>query len=108
MRTLIVHLQCRRLSRSVLALACAAALMVAAVPADAAPVDGPNDPRFSASLLRPKTQAPVIRELHTVIRERDAGRTLAIVLAGVALFVATGTAAYSGVVVRRRGVSTQT
>jgi hypothetical protein len=82
--------------------------MVAAVPADAAPVDGPNDPRFSPSLQQPKPQTPVIRELHTVTRERDAGRTLAIVLSGIALFVAGGTAAYSVVVVRRRGLSTQT
>jgi hypothetical protein len=82
--------------------------MFAAVPADAAPVDGPNDPRFWPSLQQPKPQAPVIRELQTVIRERDAGRTLAIVLAGVALFVASGTGAYSVVVGRRRGLSTQT
>jgi len=106
-RTLIVHLRRRRVSRSLLALACVAALMVAAVPADAAPVDGPRDPRFSPSLQQPKEQTPVIRELHTVIRERDADQTLAIVLAGVALLVASGTCAYS-VAVRRRGLSTQT
>jgi hypothetical protein len=91
-----------------LALACVAALMVAAVPADGAPVSGRFDSRFSPSLQQPKEQTPVIRELHTVIRERDAGRGLAIVLAGVALLVATGTAAYSLVVLRRRGLSTQT
>jgi hypothetical protein len=107
-RTLIVHLRPRRVSRSLLALACVAALMVAAMPADAAPVDGPGDPRFSPSLQEPKKQTTVIRELHTVIRERDAGRQLAIVLAGVALLVACGTAAHSVVVVRRRGLSTQT
>jgi len=106
-RTLIVHLRRRRVSRSLLALACVAALMAAAVPADAAPVDGPRDPRFSPSLQQPKEQTPVIRELHTVIRERDAGRRLAIVLAGAALLVACGTAAYSVVVVRRGRLSTQ-
>ena len=60
------------------------------------------DPRFSPSLQQPKQQTPVIRELHTVVRERDAGRRLAIVLAGVALLVAGGTAAYAVVVTRRR------
>jgi hypothetical protein len=104
-RTLIVHLRRRRISCPLLALACAAALTVAAAPAGAAPVDGRFDPRFSPSLQQPKEQAPVIRELHTVIRERDAGRTLAIVLAGVALFVASGAAAYSVVVVRRAALS---
>ena len=107
MRTLIVHLRRRRVSRSLLALACVAALMVAAVPADAAPVGGRFDSRYSPRLQRPKEQTPVIRELHTVIRERDADRRLAIVLAGVALLVACGTAAYSVVVVRRGGLSTQ-
>jgi hypothetical protein len=106
-RTLIVHLRRRRVSRSLLALACAAALMVAAVPSGASPPGGRFDPRFSPSLQQPKEQTPVIRELHTVVRERDAGRTLAIVLAGVALFVAGGTAAYSVLVLRRRGLSTQ-
>ena len=106
MRTLIVHLRRRRVSRSLLALACVAALMVAAVPAGASPVGGRFDPRFSASLQQPKPR-PVIRELHTVIRERDANQTLAIVLAGVALLVASATGAYS-VAVRRRGLSTQT
>jgi hypothetical protein len=38
---------------------------------------------------------PVITELHTVIRERDAGRTLSIVLAGAALLVAGAGAGYS-------------
>jgi hypothetical protein len=88
-------------------LACVAALMTAAVPAQAAPTDGRFDPRFSPSLQQPKTQTPVIRELHTVIRERDAGRTLSTVLAGVALFVASGAAAYSVVGVRRQRFSTQ-
>ena len=106
MRTLIVHLRRRRVTRSILAVACAAALMVAAVPAGASPVGGRFDPRFSASLQQPKPQTPVIRELHTVIRERDANQTLAIVLAGVALLVASGTGAYS-VAGRRRGLSTQ-
>jgi hypothetical protein len=106
MRTLIVHLRRRRVSRSLLALGCVAALMVAAVPAGAAPVDGPSDARFSPSLQQPREQTPVIRELHTVIRERDAGRQLAIVLAGVALLVASGAAAYSVVVVRRSRLST--
>jgi hypothetical protein len=103
-RTLIVHLRRRRVSRSVLALACVAAFMVAAVPAGAVQIDGPNDPRFAPSLQQPKHQTPVIRELHTVIRERDAGRTLAVVLAAVALVVAGGTAAFS--VVARRRLST--
>jgi hypothetical protein len=81
--------------------------MLAAVPADAAPVGGRFDSRFSPSLQQPKEQTPVIRELHTVIRERDAGQTLAIVLAGVALLVASGTGAYSAAV-HHRGPSTQT
>ena len=102
MRTLIVHLRRRRVSRSLLALACITALMAAAVPAGAAPVGGRFDSRFSPSLQQPKQQTPVIRELHTVVRERDAGRRLAIVLAGVALLVAGGTAAYAVVVTRRR------
>jgi len=106
-RNLIVHLRRRRVSRSMLTLACVAALMVAAVPADGAPVGGRFDSRFSPSLQQPKEQAPVIRELHTVVRERDAGRTAAIVLAGVALFVASGAAAYS-IVVGRRQLSTRT
>jgi len=105
-RTLIVHMRRRRFSRSVLALACVAALMVAAVPAAAAPQGGRFDPRFSPSLQQ-QPQVPVIRELHTVIRERDANQTLAIVLAGIALLVASGTGAYS-VAVGRRGPSTQT
>ena len=107
MRTLIVHLRRRRVSRSLLALACVAALMIAAVPAGAAPVDGPHDPRFSPSLQQTKAETPVVRQLHTVIRERDAGRTLAVVLAGVALFVASGTAAYT-IVVGRHRLSTHT
>lgn len=106
MRTLIVHLRHRRVSRSLLALACVAALMVAAVPAGAAPVGGRFDSRFSPSLQQ-REPSPVIRELHTVIRERDAGRTLAVGLAGAALLVACGTGAYSVVVTRRR-LSTQT
>ena len=101
MRTLIVHLRHRRVLRSLLVLACVTALMVAAGPAGAVQIDGPKDPRFAPSLQQPKAQTPVIRELHTVIRERDADRTLAVVLAAVALVVAGGTAAYS-VVVRRR------
>jgi hypothetical protein len=40
-------------------------------------------------------QQPVIHELHTVVRERDAGRTLALVLAGSALLIACGSAAFS-------------
>lgn len=107
MRTLIVHLRRRRVLRSLLAVACVAAVLVAAVPAGASPVGGRFDPRFSPSLQQPKPQAPVIRELHTVIRERDAGQTLAIALAGIALLVAIGTGAYS-VAVRHRGLSTQT
>jgi hypothetical protein len=101
-RTLIVHLRRRRVSRSLLALACIAAFLVAAVPAGAAPIGGRFDPRFSPSLEQPEQRAPVIRELHTVIRERDAGRTLATVLAGVSLLVASGAAAYSVAVTRRR------
>ena len=102
MRTLIVHLRRRRVSRSLLALACIAAFMLAAVPAGASPVGGRFDARFSPSLQKPAEPAPVIRELHTVIRERDAGRTLATVLGGVALLVASGAAAYSMVATRRR------
>ena len=102
MRTLIVHLRRRRVTRSLLALACIAALMVAAVPAGASPVGGRFDARFSPSLQKQEQPAPVIRELHTVIRERDAGRTLATILGGVALLIAGGTAAYSVAVTRRR------
>ena len=102
MRTLIVHLRRRRVSRSLLALACVAALAVAAAPAGAAPVEGRFDTRYSPSLQLPKEPAPVIREIHTVVRERDAGRTPAIVLAGVALLVASGSAAYSIAGGRRR------
>ena len=43
----------------------------------------------------PGLQQPVIHELHTVVRERDAGRTLALVLAGSALVVACGGLAFS-------------
>ena len=102
MRTLIVHLRPRRVSRPLLALACITAFMVAAVPAGAAPVGGRFDQRFSPSLHEPQDGTPVIRELHTVVRERDAGRMFATVLGGVALLVASGAAAYSVVVTRRR------
>jgi hypothetical protein len=56
---------------------------------------------------QPVDPGPVVRELHTVVRERDAGRTVSTVLAGVALFVASGTAAYSIGGARRRRLSTQ-
>jgi hypothetical protein len=79
-------------------LACAAVLLVAAVPAGASPVDGRPRPASKAEQANP---TPVIRELHTVIRERDAGRTLAIVLAGAALVIATASAVYGRRVVAR-------
>lgn len=101
MRTLIVH----RISRPLLALACVVALAVAAVPAAASPIDGRGRPATSAA--QPTASPPVIRELHTVVRERDAGRTLAIVLAGTALLVASVAAGYSIVGVRRSRLSTQ-
>ena len=102
MRTLIVH----RVTRPLLALACVMALAIAAVPAAAAPIGGrarPADASTSATPVSP----PVIRELHTVVRERDAGRTLSTALASVALLVASGAAAYSIVGVRRSRLSTQ-
>lgn len=73
-------------------LACAAVLVVAVTPAGAAPDGGrPQAPATE----QPATSSPVVRELHTVVRERDAGRTLSTVLAGAALLVASGAAAYS-------------
>jgi hypothetical protein len=57
----------------------------------------PNDvvtPSHPTAVTVP--QQPVIHELHTVVRERDAGRTLALVLAGSALFIACGSAAFVG------------
>jgi hypothetical protein len=83
-------------------LVCAAVFVVAAVPAGASP----NVGRPRAPTEQRTTQPPVIHELHTVIRERDGGRTLSTVLASVALLVAGGAAAYS-VVVTRRWFSTQ-
>lgn len=85
-------------------LACAAVLVVAVTPAGASPDGG----RAQASTTKQQvTSSPVVRELHTVIRERDAGRTLSTVLAGAALLVASGAAAYSIVAVRRSRLSTQ-
>jgi hypothetical protein len=72
--------------------ACAAALLVAAVPAGAAPVDGRGHGPFPPV---EQTSQPVIHELHTVVRERDAGRTLAFVLAGAAIVIAAASAVYS-------------
>jgi hypothetical protein len=80
-----------------------AALMVVAVPAPAAPTDGRFDPRYTPA-LQEKDQPPVIHELHTVIRERDAGRTLAFVLSGAAILIATGAAAFTTVSTRRRTI----
>jgi hypothetical protein len=89
--------------RSLIAsLVCAAVLLGAALPAGASPISG----RPRTPTAQPATQPPVIHELHTVVRERDAGRTLSTVLASVALFVASGAAAYSVVMTRRR-ISTQ-
>jgi hypothetical protein len=82
-------------------LACAAALLVAAVPAGASPIDGRPNPRYTPS-LQPTSQPEVVHELHTVIRERDAGRTLAFVLSGAALLIAGGTAAWTIVLMSRR------
>jgi hypothetical protein len=108
-------------------LACAAALLVAALPANASPVGGRPDPRYTPSMqsnspepvapdfgrpspdATPSSQpgyetppAPVVHELHTVIRERDAGRTAAFVLSGAALLIAAGAAAFTTVSARRR------
>lgn len=83
-------------------LACAAAFLVAAMPAVAAPIGGRFDPRYTPSMQsQPTTQAPVVHELHTVVRERDAGRTLAFVLSGAALLIASGAAALTTVTARR-------
>jgi hypothetical protein len=79
-------------------LVCAAVLLVAAVPAGASQ----NVGRPRAFTEQRPTQPTVIHELHTVIRERDADRTLSMVLASVALVVASGAAAYSVVATRRR------
>jgi hypothetical protein len=83
-------------------LVCAAALLVVAIPAGAAPTDGRFDPKYSPS-MQPQTtpQAPVVHELHTVIRERDAGRTLAFVMSGAALLLAAGAAGFTTVSSRR-------
>jgi hypothetical protein len=86
----------------IVSLVCAAVLLGVALPAGASPISGRPQPPPA----QPTTQPPVIHELHTVVRERDAGRTLSTVLAGVALFVASGAAAYSVVMTRRR-ISTQ-
>jgi hypothetical protein len=89
--------------RSLIAsIACVVALTVAAVPAAAAPVDGRADPQFTPALQVKPRPTPVVHEIHTVIRERDAGRTLALVLAGAALLIATASAAYSTVRVSGR------
>jgi hypothetical protein len=83
-------------------LACAAALLVAAIPAGAAPVGGRFDPRYTPSLQSQQTNdVQVIHELHTVIRERDAGRTLAFVVSGAALLLAAGAAVFTIVTARR-------
>jgi hypothetical protein len=83
-------------------LACAAALLVAAIPAGAAPVGGRFDPKYTPSpQAQPATAVPVVHELHTVVRERDAGRTLAFVLSGAALLIASGAAVFTTVTARR-------
>jgi hypothetical protein len=83
-------------------LACAAALLVAAMPAGAAPIGGRFDPKYTPSMQsQPTTETPVVRELHTVVRERDAGRTLAFVLSGAALLIAGGAAVFTTVTARR-------
>jgi hypothetical protein len=78
--------------------------MAVAAPALAGPVGGRFDARYSP-VLQQKNQAPVGHELHTVIRERDAGRTLAFVLSGAALLIAGGAAAYTTIAMRRRPVA---
>ena len=87
--------------RSLITLSCViAALAVAAVPAIASPAGGyAPDPISSTS--DQSAPAPVVTELHTVIRERDAGRTLAVVLAATALGVAVLGAGYTVVRTRR-------
>jgi hypothetical protein len=83
-------------------LACAAALCVAAIPAGAAPIGGRFDPKYTPSMQpQATTDVPVVHELHTVIRERDAGRALAFVLSGVAILIAGGAAAFTVVTARR-------
>jgi hypothetical protein len=83
-------------------LACAAALCVAAIPAGAAPVGGRFDPKYTPSMQpQATTDVPVVHELHTVIRERDAGRALAFVLSGAAILIAGGAAAFTVVTARR-------
>lgn len=83
-------------------LACAAALLVVAIPAGAAPLGGRFDPKYTPSLQPQRTNdVPVVHELHTVIRERDAGRTLAFVVSGAALLIASGAAVFTTVTARR-------
>jgi hypothetical protein len=47
------------------------------------------------------SDVPVVHELHTVVRERDAGRGLAFVASGAAILIAAGAAAFTVVTARR-------
>ena len=85
-------------------IACMAALMAVAVPALASPIGGRFDKRYTPALQQ-QNQSPVIHELHTVVRERDAGRTLAFVLSGAAVLIATGAVAFTMVSTRRRAAA---
>jgi hypothetical protein len=86
--------------RTLVTLACITALAIAAAPAGAAPVGGMAKPGAGNTNIE-QTPPTVIRELHTVVRERDAGRTLAVVLAATALGIATLSGGYSTLRVRR-------
>lgn len=86
-------------------LACAAALLIAAIPAGAAPIGGRFDPKYTPSMQPQRTNdVPVVHELHTVVRERDGGRALSFVISGAALLIASGAALFSTVTARRAAV----
>jgi hypothetical protein len=53
----------------------------------------PPDPQPPAA--GPHNAPLVIHDLHTVVRERDAGRTLSTILAGAAILIACGSAGLS-------------
>jgi hypothetical protein len=62
----------------------------------------PEVAKYTPSMAsQPTTDVPVVHELHTVVRERDAGRTLAFVLSGAALLIAGGAAVFTTVTARR-------
>jgi hypothetical protein len=75
--------------KTIVTLACIGALAIAVAPAGASPVGGMAKPGSADASAPTATVTPaVVPELRTVvIHERDAGRTLALVLAASALGV---------------------